>query len=162
MDGSPPGSPVPGILQARTLEWVTTSLSTAWKRKVKVKSFSHARLFVTPWTADHQAPPSMGFSRHWYWSGVPLPSPNILLDMYYYSFIYGDGVEKGPIQKVGAWQPWYVPHFQVDGHPRMFLNSALKCSLTCKTFSFCFYSFPLRLGIDLCGPYLSWDVFAEL
>ena len=157
MDGSPPGSAVPGILQARTLEWVTTSLSTAWKQKAKLKSFSRARLFVTPWTADHQAPPSMGFSRHYYWSGVPLPSPNILLDMYYYSFIYGDGVEKGPIQKVGAWQPWYVPHFQVGGHPGIF-----QCSLTFKTFSFCFYSFPLRLGIDLCGPYLSWDVFAEL
>ena len=80
-DGSPPGSPVPGILQARTLEWVAISFSNAWKwkvkkkRKVKVKSLSHVRLSGTPWTATHQAPPSMGFSRQEYWSGVPLPSP---------------------------------------------------------------------------------------
>ena len=69
--------PVPGILQARTLEWVAISFSNAWKWKVKVKSFSHVRLFATPWTAAHQAPPSMGFSRQEYWSGVPLPSPVI-------------------------------------------------------------------------------------
>ena len=74
-DGSPPGSPVPGILQARTLEWVAISFSNAWKWKVKGKSFSRVRLLATPWTAAHQAPPSMGFSRQEYWSGVPLPSP---------------------------------------------------------------------------------------
>ena len=74
IDCSPPGSPVPGILQARTLEWVAISFSSAWKWKVKVKSLSRVRLFVTPWTAAYQAPPSMGFSRQEYWSGVPLPS----------------------------------------------------------------------------------------
>ena len=74
-DGSPPGSSVPGILQARTLEWVAISFSNAWKWKVKVKSLSHVQLLVTPWTAAYQAPPSMGFSRQEYWSGVPLPSP---------------------------------------------------------------------------------------
>ena len=68
------GSPIPGILQARTLEWVAISFSNAWKWKVKVKSRSRVRLFVTPWTAAHQAPPSMGFSRQEYWSGVPSPS----------------------------------------------------------------------------------------
>ena len=73
-DGSPPGSPVPGILQARTLEWVALSFSNAWKWKVKVKSFSHVRLPATPWTAAYQAPPSMGFSMQEHWSGVPLPS----------------------------------------------------------------------------------------
>ena len=72
---SPPGSLVPGILQARTLEWVAISFSTAWKWKVKVKLLSRVRLFATPWTAAYQAPPSMGFSRLEYWSGVPLPSP---------------------------------------------------------------------------------------
>ena len=72
IDGSLPGSPVPGIFQARTLEWVATSFSNAWKWKVKVKSLSHVRLPATPWTAAHQAPPSMGFSRQEYWSGVPL------------------------------------------------------------------------------------------
>ena len=75
IDGSPPGSPVPGILQARTLEWVAISFSNAWKWKVKVKSLSRVRHSATPWTAAHQAPPSMGFSKHGYWSGVPLPSP---------------------------------------------------------------------------------------
>ena len=74
IDGSPPGSPVPGILQARTLEWVAISFSNAWKWKVKVKSLSCARLLATPWTAAHQAPPSMGYSRQEYWSGVPSPS----------------------------------------------------------------------------------------
>ena len=78
LDSSPPGSPVPGILQARTLEWVAMSFSNAWKWKVKVKSLSHVWLLATPWTAAHQAPPSMGFSRQEYWSGVPLPSPNQL------------------------------------------------------------------------------------
>ena len=77
-DGSPPGSAVPGILQARTLEWVAISFSNAWKWKVKVKLLSHVRLLVTPWTAAHQAPPSMGFSRQEYWSGVPLPSPYVV------------------------------------------------------------------------------------
>ena len=77
IDSSPPGSPVPGIIQARTLEWVAISFSNAWKWKVKVKvkSLSHVRLFATPWTAAYQAPPSMGFSRQKYWNGVPLPSP---------------------------------------------------------------------------------------
>ena len=75
IDGSPPGSPIPGILQARTLEWVAISFSNAWKWKVKVKSFSRVRLLATPWTAAYQPPPSMGFSRQKYWSGVPLPSP---------------------------------------------------------------------------------------
>ena len=75
IDGSPPGFPVPGILQARTLEWVAISFSNAWKRRVKVKLLNHARLLATPWTAAHQALPSMGFSRQQYWSGVPLPSP---------------------------------------------------------------------------------------
>ena len=75
MDGSPPGSPVPGILQARTLEWVAISFSNASKWKVKVKSLSRVRLLATPRTAAYQAPPYMGFSRQEYWSGVPLPSP---------------------------------------------------------------------------------------
>ena len=74
MDGSPPGSPIPGILQATILEWVAISFSNAWKWKVKVKLLSRVRLLATPWTAAYQAPPSKGFSRQEYWSGVPLPS----------------------------------------------------------------------------------------
>ena len=75
IDGSPPGPAVPGILQARRLEWVAISSSNAWKWKVKVKSLSRVRLLATPWTAAYQAPLPMGFSRQEYWSGVPLPSP---------------------------------------------------------------------------------------
>ena len=74
IDSSPRGSPIPGILQARTLEWVAISFSSAWKWKVKVKLLSCVWLFATPWTAAYQAPPSMGFSRQEYWSGVPSPS----------------------------------------------------------------------------------------
>ena len=75
VDSSPPGAPTPGILYARTLEWVAISFSNAWKWKVKVKWLSHVWLLATPWTAAYQAPPSMGLSRQEYWSGVPLPSP---------------------------------------------------------------------------------------
>ena len=78
-DGSPPGSPVPGILQARTLEWVAIPFSTAWKWKVKVKSLSRVQLLATPWTAAYKAPPPMGFSRQEYWSGMPLPSPVVTI-----------------------------------------------------------------------------------
>ena len=82
IDSSPPGSTVPGILQPRTLEWVAISFSNAWKWKVKVKSLSRVRPSATPWTAANQAPPSMGFSRQEYWSGVPLPSPTLLTRTY--------------------------------------------------------------------------------
>ena len=75
INGSPLGSSVPGILQARVLEWVAIAFSSAWKWKVKVKSLSRVWLLATPWTAAYQAPPSMGFSRQEYWSRVPLPSP---------------------------------------------------------------------------------------
>ena len=74
IDGSPPDSAIPGTLQARTLEWVAISFSNSWKWKVKVKSLSRVWLYATPWTAAYWAPPSMGFSRQEYWSGVPLPS----------------------------------------------------------------------------------------
>ena len=76
IDGSPPGSPVPGILQARILEWVAISFSNVWKWKVKGKSLSRVQLLVTPWTTAYQALLSMGFSRQEYWSGVPSPSPS--------------------------------------------------------------------------------------
>ena len=80
-DRSPPGSPVPGILQARTLDWVAISFSNAWKWKVKVKSLSsvqslsRVQLLATPWTTAYQAPPSLGFSRQEHWNGLPFPSP---------------------------------------------------------------------------------------
>ena len=67
-------APIPVILQARTLEWVAISFSNAWKWKEKAKPFSCVRYAATPGTAAYQAPPSMGFSRQEYWSGVSLPS----------------------------------------------------------------------------------------
>ena len=86
VDGSPPDSPVPGILQARTLEWVAISFSNACKWKGKVKSLSPVWLVATTWTAAYQAPPSMGFSRQEYWSGVPSPSPLVKLGLCYSIF----------------------------------------------------------------------------
>ena len=79
IDASPPGSPAPEILQARTLEWVAISFSNEWKWKVKVKSLSHVQPSAIPWTAAFQVPPSMGLSRQEYWSGVPLPSPELMV-----------------------------------------------------------------------------------
>ena len=81
IDGSPPGSTVPGILQARTLEWIAISFSNAWKWKVKVKSLSRVRLFETPWTAAYQAPPSMGFfqARVLEWGAIASPKLFYLL-----------------------------------------------------------------------------------
>ena len=78
IDCSPPGSTAPGILQARTPEWVAISFSSAGKWKVKVKSLSRVWLLVTPWTSAYQAPLSMGFSRQEYWSGLPLPYPKMM------------------------------------------------------------------------------------
>ena len=72
MDGSPPGSPISGILQARTLEWVAILSPMHESEKWK---WSRVWLLATPWIAAHQAPPSMGFSPQEYWSWVPLPSP---------------------------------------------------------------------------------------
>ena len=82
IDNRPPGSTVPGILQARTLEWVAISFSNAWKWKVKVRSLSHVRLFATPWTVAYQAFPSMGFSKQEYWSGMPSPSLLSAISLY--------------------------------------------------------------------------------
>ena len=87
IDGSPQGSPVPGILQARTLEWVAISFSSAWKWKVKVKSLSCIWLFATPWTSAYQAPLSRGFSRQEYWSELPLPSPILLPNYVFHIFV---------------------------------------------------------------------------
>ena len=73
IDGSPPGSPVPGILQARTLEWVAIS-------SFMLSHLKCVRLFATLRTAAHQAPLSTGFSRQEYWSGLPCPPPGDLSD----------------------------------------------------------------------------------
>ena len=88
IDGSLPGSTVPGILQAGTLEWVAISFSNGWKWKMKAKSLSHVWLLATPWTAAYQAPLSMRFSRQEYWSGVPLSSPEHSICGSYSSFLH--------------------------------------------------------------------------
>ena len=104
IDGSPSGSSIPGILQARTLEWVAISFSNAGKWKVKEKSLSRVRLLATPWTAAYQAPPSMGVSRQEYWSGLPVPSltggwqslnclKKILVEVYLQQSTWGWGEE---------------------------------------------------------------------
>ena len=88
-DSSPPGSSIPGILQARILKWVAISFSKACKWKVNVKSLSWVRLLATPWTAAYQASPSMGFGRQEYQSGLPLPAqPNnfIYLDLQFLTY----------------------------------------------------------------------------
>ena len=81
IDSSPPGSPIPGILQARTLEWIAISFSNAWKWKVKVKSFSSVRLLATPWTTAYQAPPSMRFfqARVLEWGAIAFSENRIIL-----------------------------------------------------------------------------------
>ena len=120
VDGSPPGSPVPGILQARTLEWVVISSSNAWKWKVKGKSLSCVWLFATPWTAAYQAPPSMGFSRQEYWSGVPSQARM-------HPIKYGANQERGTKQvwsrgKVGgSWPRSTVVYWQAVGEADQWL-----------------------------------------
>ena len=103
IDSSQPGFPVPGILQARTLEWVTISFSNAWKWKVIVKSLSRVRLLATPWTAAYQAPLSMGFSRQEYWSGLPLPSPH---PHYQHANLAWSQVPSGLLQQPPYSQTW--------------------------------------------------------
>ena len=102
----PRGSPIPGILQARTLEWVAISFSNAWTWKVKVKSLSRVQLLATPWTAAYQAPPSMGFSRQEYWSRVPLPSR----ESYYYQKNYNKSQPEKMISFSGIlkWRELYI------------------------------------------------------
>ena len=122
IDSSPPGSPVPGILQARTLEWVAISFSNAWKWKVKVKLLRHVWLLATTWTAAYQALPSKWFSKQKYWSGVPLPSPSASVrSILFLSFIV-------PIFA------WNVPLVSL-----IFLKRSL---------IYPFYCFPLFLCID--------------
>ena len=124
IDGSSPGSPVPGILQARTLEWVAISFSSAWKWKVKVKLLSHVRLLATPWTAAFQAPPPMGFSRQEYWSGVPLPSLGEQ---------YGGSLKK--LRTVTIWSRNPIPeHIYREHHNlKRYMHSSVHCSTVYKS-----------------------------
>ena len=109
IDGCPPGFPVPGILQPRTLEWVCISFSNARKWKVKVKSLSRVQFFMTPWTAAYQAPPSMGFSMQDYWTGVPVPSLIWCLD----HFKQPSTKTKQPFEVLWKQLFWYLCFFVV-------------------------------------------------
>ena len=117
IDGSPPGSPVPGILQARTLEWVAISFSNAWKWKVKVKSLSRVQLLATPWTAAYQASPSMGFSRQEYWSGLPLPS--LIWPYRILNIVIAASTKLWKITRVWRWKEnWALNYWKVTNqHP---------------------------------------------
>ena len=122
IDGSPPGSPVLGICQARTLEWVAISFSNVWKWKVKVKLLSRVRLLAIPWTAAYQAPPSMGFSRQEYWSGMPLllhdqPRQHITKQRHYFvnkgtsSQSYGFSSSHGWMWELNYQESWAVKNW---------------------------------------------------
>ena len=113
-DGSPLGSTIPGILQTRTPEWVAISFSNAWKWKVKVKSLSCVRLLATPWTAAYQAPPSIGFSKQEYWSGVPLPSPYSNTRGFKRSIVSWTGVKKQEQKKVRKPTPPMCSHCRIS------------------------------------------------
>ena len=110
IDGSPPGSAIPGILQARVLEWVAISFSNVWKWKMKVKSLSHVQLSVTPWTAAYQAPPSLGFSRQEYWSGLPFPSPMYESEKWKWShWVMSNSQWPRGLQPTRLLHPWDFP-----------------------------------------------------
>ena len=108
--GSPPGSSVPGILQGRTLEWGAISFSNTWKWKVKVKSLSRVWLLATSWTAAHQAPPSIGFARQEYWSGVPLPSLNPIVGYKKYQRAVSPSVDALDVLLKSLW--WFTRSYK--------------------------------------------------
>ena len=139
MGGSLPGSP--GILQARTLEWVAISFSNAWKRKVKVKSLSQVRLLETPWTAAYQAPPSMRFSRQEYWSGVPLPSPSKTIQIQISRSVVSDSLPPHELQHARSHCPSPTPGVHWDSRPSsQWCHPAISSSVV--PFSSCPHSLP--------------------
>ena len=139
IDGSPPGSSVHGILQERTLEWVAISSSNTWKWKVKVKLLSCVWLLATPWTAAYQAPPSMGFSRQEYWSGVSLPSPQMILE-YLKADNHGNSAE---------WQPDLWKHW--TDFSCLLIMEVMACYIIQSLGILCNIEFPLRVPIPNWG-----------
>ena len=123
IDGSPPGSPIPGILQARTLEWVAISFSSAWKWKVKLKSLSRVRLFATPWTTAHQAPLSMGFFRQEFWGYHWLLPSN-----------HGENVKNRGSRIVGKGRFLYTLSWGIRSQLKLFTSET-------ENFSFCVIKF---------------------
>ena len=148
IDGSLPGFAIPGILQAKTLEWIAICFSNECKWKVKVKSLIRVRPFATPWTAAYQAPPSLGFSRQEYWSGVPLPSPYVILTGYKSSTVQNQ-VTKGHKRKCektreGLVKRTFCDHFKHFTHPYHMTNSIFMC---------------VMISIILPNERMIWDIF---
>ena len=149
-DGSPPGCPIPGILQARTLEWVAISFSSAWNWKVKVKSFSHVWLCATPQMAAHQAVPSLGFSRQEHWSGLPFPSPVHETEKWKWSrSVVSDPQRPHGLQSTRLLRPWGFPG----------KSTGVGCHrLLCNGYIVVYYSFffvdPFTLCAVLMGRFL--------
>ena len=138
IDGSPPGSPVPGILQARALERVSISFSKARKWKVKLKSLSRVRLSATSWTAAHQAPLSMGFSRQEYWSGLPLPSlrdvlQHLKMNEVYFFFKLQFGLRKKILQC------WACSKATINWIEALAILMGRACTLELPTSSFSYF-----------------------
>ena len=168
IDGSPPGSSIPRILQARTLEWVAISFSNAWNWKVKVKSLSRVRLFATLWTAAYQAPPSMGFSRQEYWSGLPLQASGLteFIPFLFTSTICGQAcflvhlascIPQLLSNHRGAWQhpldgSFGRPHLHLEARNRWWLWHFLFISMAGDIFISQPYLF-----IPSLWPSLAWD-----
>ena len=140
VDGSPPGSPVPGILQARTLEWVAISFSNSWKWEVK--SLSHVQLLATPWTEAYQAPPYMGFSKQEYWSGVALPSlissPTSSQTLIYWLLLPFLSFQCHPLW--ASLQPTYKLKFPILENVWNILQSTHVLSLDCPSLDLCLFS----------------------
>ena len=112
IDGSPPGSAVPGIPQARTLEWVAISFSNAWKWKVKMKSLSCVWVLATTWTAAYQAPLSVGFSRQEY--GYKLNKQGDNIHLWHTPFpIWNQSVVPCPVLTVASWPAYRFVKRQV-------------------------------------------------
>ena len=154
--------PVPGILQARTLKWVAISFSNAWKWKVKVKSLSRVRLLATPWTAAYQAPPSVGFSRQEYWSGVPLPSPKSslwplkMLPWFHLKIVFSHCFESCDnilnsslflVTHISNVCPWLWPILDKTWSNYLYSIFIVFSTLNFIPNSVIFYSFPLNLRI---------------
>ena len=150
IDGSPPGSPVPGILQARTLECVAISFSNAWKWKVKVKSLSSVRPSATPWTAAFQAPPSMGFSRQEYWSGVPLPSPIVTINSIFNNL---------PLLAIIKCHRYYSSHLLTVETEFLFRITDLALDHCYQTFKDCFLIWSLKIYNQINVDSVFWSAW---
>ena len=167
IDGSPPGSAIPGILQARTLEWVAISFSNAWKWKLKGKSLSRVQLFPTPWTVAHQVPLSMGFSRQECWSGVPLPSPSlastaIILPYVFYSLLNYNIWEKlyATVDLFILWETLFSQTLSKPSHNALFFVSQwiVTLCLILTIFSHChlFFTLVYDFSLNWNFPFSRW------